>query len=68
LNIFSGGKEVSNMAKDPVCGMDCDEKTAKGKSEYRGKTYYFCALGCKKAFDTNPEKYLSGQAKNEHKM
>ncbi len=48
------------MAKDPVCGMDVDEKKAAAKSEYKGKTYYFCALGCKKAFDTNPTKYLGG--------
>lgn len=45
------------MAKDPVCKMDVDEKTAKIKSEYKGKTYYFCAPGCKKEFDANPEKY-----------
>jgi YHS domain-containing protein len=48
------------MAKDPVCNMDVDEKTAAGKSEYKGKTYYFCAPGCKKTFDADPEKYLGG--------
>lgn len=45
------------MAKDPVCGMTVDPKTAAGKSEYKGVTYYFCSAGCKKAFDANPEKY-----------
>jgi YHS domain-containing protein len=39
--------------------MTVDEKTAKFKSNYKGKTYYFCAPGCKKSFDQNPEKYLS---------
>lgn len=48
------------MAKDPICGMEVDEKSAAATSEYRGKTYYFCAAGCKKAFDADPEKYLSG--------
>ena len=48
------------MAKDPVCGMDVDEKTAQHKSEYKGQTYYFCAPGCKRAFDKEPEKYLTG--------
>jgi YHS domain-containing protein len=48
------------MAIDPVCGMEVDEKTAKWKSEYDGKTYYFCAPGCKASFDKDPEKYLSG--------
>lgn len=46
------------MAKDPVCGMEIDEKTAAGKSEYKGKTYYFCSTGCKKSFDQDPEKYV----------
>lgn len=47
------------MAMDPVCNMMVDEKTAKLKSVYKGKTYYFCAPGCKKTFDANPEKYTS---------
>ena len=46
------------MARDPVCGMEVDKKKAAGKSEHMGKTYYFCAPGCKKAFDENPQKYL----------
>jgi len=53
------------MYKDPVCGMDVDPETAAGKSEYKGKTYYFCAPGCKKSFDANPEKYLSGSQEHE---
>ncbi len=48
------------MEKDPVCGMDVDPKTAQWKSEYQGKTYYFCAPGCKKDFDKEPQKYISG--------
>lgn len=51
-----------DMAIDPVCKMNVNEKTAKLKSEYKGKTYYFCAPGCKKAFDEAPEKYLSTKA------
>jgi Cu+-exporting ATPase len=46
------------MAKDPVCGMDVDEREAAGKSEYDGKMYYFCSPGCKKMFDKNPESFL----------
>jgi YHS domain-containing protein len=55
-------KEDAKMAIDPVCKMVVDEKTAPAKSEYKGKTYYFCALGCKKAFDKEPEKYLPKKA------
>lgn len=47
------------MAKDPVCGMSVDEGSAKFKSEYKGKTYYFCSGGCKTAFDKDPAKYVS---------
>jgi len=46
------------MAIDPVCKMTVDERTARFKTEYKGKTYYFCAPGCKKAFEKNPEEYL----------
>ena len=38
-------KEVMTMAKDPVCGMTVDEKTAI-RAEHQGKTHYFCAAGC----------------------
>lgn len=48
------------MAKDPVCGMDVNEKKAVASSEYQGKIYYFCAVGCKKSFDANPQKFLKG--------
>ncbi|MFZ3383360.1 MAG: YHS domain-containing protein [Candidatus Methanoperedens sp.] len=54
---------MNNMQKDPICGMLVDENTAQYKSEYKGKTTYFCAPGCKKAFDSDPEKYQkSGHA------
>ena len=46
------------MAKDPVCDMDVDPEDAPAKAEYEGETYYFCAPGCKKKFEENPEKYL----------
>ena len=49
-----------HVAVDPVCKMDVDEATAKFTSEYKGKTYYFCAPGCKKLFEKNPEAYLKG--------
>jgi YHS domain-containing protein len=45
------------MVTDPVCKMQIDENKAAGRSEYNGKTYYFCAPDCKKKFDEGPEKY-----------
>jgi Cu+-exporting ATPase len=45
------------MEKDIVCGMQIDPGKAAGKSEYQGKTYFFCSIGCKKKFDENPAQY-----------
>jgi len=52
-----------HMAVDPVCKMQVNEKKAAATSEYKGKKYYFCAVGCKKAFDQNPGKYLTEKSK-----
>lgn len=49
------------MAFDPVCKMEVDESSAEWTAEYKGKTYYFCAPGCKDYFVADPEKYLSGE-------
>ena len=46
------------MVKDPVCGMDVDERTAKFKTEYKGKTYHFCAEMCKKKFEKDAKKLV----------
>ena len=46
------------MVIDPVCKMTIDENKAAGKSDYNGKTYYFCAIGCKKKFDADPSAYV----------
>ena len=53
------------MVKDPVCGMMVDPKTAPAKAEYKGQTYYFCAPGCKAAFEEAPEKYLGAATSGE---
>ncbi|HPJ30153.1 MAG TPA: heavy metal translocating P-type ATPase [Methanothrix sp.] len=57
---FKEDSEVKGLAIDPVCGMTVDEKTAKFRTEYKGTTYHFCAPGCMKAFEKEPEKYLKG--------
>ena len=55
-------------AIDPICQMDVDtENPPGGQSEHEGTTYYFCAPGCKVAFDKEPEKYVSeAQDRSEH--
>jgi Cu+-exporting ATPase len=56
LNI--GGPPKTGSVVDPVCKMTIDPKSAAGSSEYKGVTYYFCALHCKKKFDADPDVYL----------
>lgn len=46
------------MVKDPVCGMEVNPEEAPAKTEYEGEIYYFCAAGCKEAFDKEPAKYV----------
>jgi len=47
------------LARDPVCNMQVDEKTAKFKSTHMGQTYYFCSASCKSQFDKNPMNYMT---------
>ena len=44
------------MATDVICGMKVKESTDL-KSEFQGKTFYFCSSHCKSEFDKNPLKY-----------
>jgi YHS domain-containing protein len=46
------------MAIDPVCKMQATPDKAAATAQYDGETYYFCAPGCKVAFEKDPEKYL----------
>ncbi len=58
----SGMAAAAPVPVDPVCGMQVDgaEARAAGRvSERMGTTYFFCADGCKRAFDADPAKYLA---------
>ena len=58
-NAGPSSQEEGKKVKDLVCGMDVDPKSPNTyKTQYKGKTYYFCAEMCKKSFDSNPEKYI----------
>lgn len=54
------------MAVDPICGMQVDEKTAVYRSEYDGRTVYFCSPGCKREFDRHPQKFTGRDAPPPH--
>ncbi len=50
------------LVKDPVCGMNVDPHTAKHRSSYGGRPFYFCSAGCKDKFDNEPARYAGAQA------
>jgi Cu+-exporting ATPase len=43
---------------DPVCKMQVDPAQAADRSDYRGRTYYFCCKGCREKFQADPARYL----------
>jgi YHS domain-containing protein len=45
-------------AIDPVCGMKVSPGETKRVALYQGHSYWFCADGCRAAFEANPKKYL----------
>ncbi|MBI1744889.1 YHS domain-containing protein [Candidatus Acetothermia bacterium] len=49
---------MAEKVQDRVCGMMIDQDKAAATAQYKGKTYYFCAQGCKKQFEKEPEKYV----------
>ena len=60
------------MAIDPVCNMFVDERQPPATATVAGRTYYFCAAECKRAFlelglgdaaETQPRELVDRQGK-----
>ena len=51
-------QESKQTNVDPVCGMRVDPENAAATTNFDGNTYFFCAEGCRKAFEEHPQKYL----------
>jgi putative ABC transport system ATP-binding protein len=49
-------KEMVTMITDPVCGMAVERENALD-FEWDGRTFYFCARGCRDDFAKNPEQF-----------
>ena len=47
-------------ARDPVCGMQVDEREPAAKASFEGRDYYFCSQSCKEKFEQNPSQYAKG--------
>ena len=46
-------------AIDPVCGMTVLVDDAKYHTVHEGADYWFCAPGCKRAFESDPQSFLA---------
>jgi P-type Cu2+ transporter len=55
------------MAKDPICGMEVDEKTGI-KLEKDGKVYFFCSEDDKNKFLAQGQMKMTGMKHGEHQM
>lgn len=56
---FFGSKE-SEMAKDPICGMEVHKANPPGgTARYQNKTYFFCGAACRHQFEEDPSKYAT---------
>lgn len=50
------------QAIDPICGMTVVTADAEHRSEYAGRTYYFCCAHCRHTFEKDPRKYAQVHA------
>ena len=56
-----GEANVGDTAECPVSGEEFNVEATSPKHEHDGKTYYFCCGGCKKKFESNPEKFVKAK-------
>lgn len=50
------------IVRDPVCGMRISAPEAFALAEHNGRSYYFCASGCKEHFEKLPSRYIREKA------
>lgn len=55
-----GTKASEEPAEDVVCGMVKPRDKMLFKSDFTGKTYYFCSQKCKEMFDAYPDRWVKG--------
>ena len=47
---------------DPVCGMTVEVASARFRTTYESRTYYFCSAGCLASFTADPSRYAAANA------
>lgn len=58
------GEKKEELVKDVVCGMAKPKSQMPFKSEFGGKTYYFCSRQDKDMFDAYPDRWAKGGDKD----
>jgi Cu+-exporting ATPase len=48
--------------------MNIGIEQAAGRSDYDGRTYYFCSNACKAKFDADPEAALRAEDQHDHSV
>ena len=56
-------KNTTKKVVDPVCGMAVVADMTDILTTIKGQKYYFCAEGCRQAFEENPQKFLDPEPK-----
>jgi xanthine dehydrogenase accessory factor len=49
--------DATELATDPVCGMDVEIATARHRATQDGQPFFFCGAGCLAAFEQEPARY-----------
>lgn len=56
--LSSLNNSIYPIVRDPVCGMRISAPEAFASLEHDGRSYFFCASGCKGHFEKHPSRYL----------
>jgi YHS domain-containing protein len=57
-------QQTESKVQCPVMKTWILASEASDKTEYNGKSYYFCCPGCKEQFLKNPDKYIEPEIKS----
>lgn len=60
--IETAGRAPAAAAVDPVCGMTVDPAATPHHAEHGGRTWFFCAAGCRAKFLSDPARFAAGAA------
>ena len=50
-------KDIGRLMRDPVCGMSVEADDDKSLV-HKGRTYYFCSLGCRREFAEDRDRFI----------